>query len=232
MKFSVLFMIRSLLFVSICLICQPTASQDFAINGASVTIPNGFQLHVPAESDDAYFHEEWLPGILFYPNGSTRAYEQLKFNYHDNKLEIVIDGGVLNVLANLLSGFLIKESETHGHFFLVFDHKDQPAYYEILSNGPKLLLSHIKLLTDAGDLNGATHIDEIRFEKQQIKIEIVEKFFVYTAGRLKPLKQNQKAIVKATGIDKTMVEEYVSKNKIDLQQRSNLADLFDFLNTI
>jgi hypothetical protein len=94
------------------------------------------------------------------------------------------------------------------------------------------LLSHIKLLTDAGDLNGATHIDEIRFEKQQIKIEIVEKFFVYTAGRLKPLKPNQKAIVKATGIDKTMVEEYVSKNKIDLQQRSNLADLFDFLNTI
>ena len=127
-------MIKALLCVFICLICQPAASQDFAINGATVIIPDGFRLHVPAESDDAYFHEEWLPGILFYPNGSTRAYDQLKFNYHDNKLEIVVEGGELNVLANLLSGFLIKESETSGHIFLVFHHKDQLAYYEVLSN--------------------------------------------------------------------------------------------------
>ena len=224
-------MIRAILFVSICLVYRSGISQDFAIGEQSVTIPNGFTLDVREASDAAYFHEEWLPGTLFYPNGSTRDYDQIKFNYHDNKLEIVVGGGELNVLPSLIYGFVIRESETKGHIFLVKNKNDQPTYFELLSNGQFQLLSHSKILTEKEDVRG-TPDDEIRFVKKENIIEVDEKFFIYTAGKLKPLKQSRKAIIKATGLDKAVVEEYLDTYDLVLQLRSNLATLFDHLNSL
>lgn len=124
---------------------QLCRGQDFAIHAQFVTIPKGFQLDVLIESNEKDLHEEWFPGTLFYPNGTTRDYEKIKFDRHINGLRIQVEAGELEVYANLLSGFIIKESESLGHVFLVLDHEGKPTYYELLSNGPFQLLSYTKL---------------------------------------------------------------------------------------
>ena len=229
-KSSVHFMNSSLIFVPLLLTSQLCGGQDFAINNQNATLPDSFQLDVMIESNAEFLHDEWLPGTLFYPNGTTRDYEKIKFDRHINRLQIQVEAGELDVYANLLSGFLIKESETSGHMFLVLDFKGEPSYFELLSNGPFQLLSHSILREETADITSPS-TDELIFEKEEEIIEVEEKLFVRIDGRIKILKPNRKSVIKLTGQDKTTVVTYIQENNLNLQLKTDLARLFNYLNS-
>ena len=222
---------RTALLIFLLIASQLCRGQGFAINAHSVTIPDGFQLEVVMESDKKYLHEEWHPGTLFYPNGTTRDYEKIKFDRQINNLQIQVEAGKLDVYANLLSGFVIKESESIGHVFLVLDHEGKPAYYELLSNGPFQLLSYTWLFKDES-LDSRPANDKIRFEKEMELIKVEEDIFVRTEGRMKVLKPNRKSVVKLTGQDKIVIGSFIKQNNLNLQLRSHMATLFNYINTL
>jgi hypothetical protein len=221
---------KSVIIIVLLLVSNFCDGQGFAINDQNITLPDGFQLHAIMESNVQFLHDEWLPGTLLYPNGSTRDYEKIKFDLHMNNLHIQVDAGQLVVYANLLAGFVVKESKNLGHMFLVLDYQGEPAFYELLSNGAFQLLSYRWLVQEKAD-HSSPSTDEIRFEKKEKIIEVKEQLFVRSNGRMKFLKPNRNTVIKLTGADKEGVNEFVERSNLNLQLRSNMAALFNFINS-
>ena len=229
---TVLLMTRPLTFLLLFLVSLSTEAQEISIRADNIILPDNISLDVRASSDKQYLHEEWLPGTFYYPNGSTREYEQIKFDRFASKLRIIVEGAELDVFPSLLSGLVIRDSENRVHVFVIKDYDGAPAYYEVMSTGGYLLLSHVfrKLETDgSGNTVGTT--TTLRFELEQEVINMKEEWFVLVGEKLSPLKPNTKAVAKLTGQDRKQLDKFVVENNLDLSLRHHMAALFDHLNT-
>lgn len=208
------------------------AAQDVVIRSNTVIIPEGITLDVQEGSKKKYLHEEWLPGTFYYPNGSKRDYEQIKFDRHAAKLRIIVEGAELDVFPSLLSGLIIRDSDVKIHAFVIKEYEGSPSFYEVLSTGDHILLNHVfrkENADDSGNTVGTT--TTLRFELEEEVINMNDELFVFTDEKLNDLKVNAKTVAKITGHERKELENFISDNNLDLDKKVHLATLFDYINT-
>ena len=206
-------------------------SQKIEVSKERIVLPEGFKIDVSLSNSNQYSHSGWLPGIFFYPNGTSRNYDQIKFNQFSSQAKVIVEGTEVDVLPNLLTGIIIKEDDLLGFVYVVLDFEGQSSFYEVLSNGKYILLSHMQLKeTEKKDAHtlGVT----LRFEAEQEIVDVDEQWFVLENGEVQSLKTSQKGVAKATGVDKKVIESFVAANNLTVGNRNHLALLFDYLNTL
>lgn len=217
----------------ICLVFGSTYifSQKVEVSKEKIILPEGFMLDVSLSNSNQFSHTGWLPGTFYYPNGTSRDYEQIKFNQFDSQIKVMVKGAEIDVLPTLLTGLVIRVSDVLGHVYVVLEYDGETSFYEVLSNGEHILLSSMKLKEpekEDGNKLGVT----LRFEEKEKIVDVEEKWFVLDGGSPEPLKTNQKGVAKATGVDKKIIETYVGANNLILSNRHQLAQLFDYINTL
>jgi len=104
-----------------------------------VELKGEFDLFFPEHTNE-YLVTQWSKGKLFYTNGTSKTYDSLNFNRHQNMMEVVVNNKVLILMPLGLAGGLIYNSDTDGSVLIVGKVNAEAKFLLVNSAGKYLLL--------------------------------------------------------------------------------------------
>jgi len=164
-----------------------------------VELKGGFGLFFPEHTNE-YLVTQWSKGKLFYTNGTSKTYDSLNFNRHQNMMEVVVNNKVLILMPLGLAGGLIYNSDNDGSVLIVGKVNAKANFLLVNSVGKHLLASY--LTTRIEEIRGYK-TDEMRFVPKEESDKIIkEKFVIFSNGNWEEFKMSKSFLSKLFNIDK------------------------------
>ncbi len=193
-----------------------------------VELKGGFGLFFPEHTNE-YLVTQWSKGKLFYTNGTSKTYDSLNFNRHQNMMEVVVNNKVLTLMPLGLAGGLIYNSGNDGSVLIVGKVNAKARFLLVNSVGKYLLASY--LTTDRIEGVRGYKTDEMRFvPKEEGKKIIKEEFVVFRDGNWEGLKMSKSFLSKLFNIDKKELQGISTNAGISMSDKIGLIKLFQLLN--
>lgn len=191
-----------------------------------VVLPEGFT--APYESIQSFLDIEWAKGTAYYPDGSSRPFDGMRFNLPEDRAEVNANGNILPLLPGVVTGFSM-----HGTRERVFVNVplQQNVFMELLSAGNADLLVYRRVDDEElPDIEGS--VNTFRFEKEQKIIEFKEYVYVWSGGEVAMLKPTKKFVLSMMKDHADEVDAYIKREKIKLKSPDMLVKLFNYYNSL
>lgn len=207
--------------------------QDVTIKPSTkqlITIEPNFQLTYPSTYDQ-YTVDKWAKGKLYYANGTSKQYDSLNFDRYGNVIKTVINSKPLSVYPIGLAGALIYVSKHSGHVFIKAVLDGTPKLLEVCSAG-KFILANTLITSEEAERK-TIKSDDIRFvPKQEPKINVSKKFYVWNGSEWSMFKPTKGAIINLFKLDKKVVHDYFATNKLKSTTEGGIILLFQHFNNL
>lgn len=176
-----------------------------------------------------YLNEDFRTGDIYFTDGTGIVQINIRYNIYKDELEFKNStSGIIFVIdRNKINGFRLNEpgdSLYFEYFDLKPDKRGEKSLVQILYKGKTvLLLKHKKLFIQA-DYKGAYASGEKYDEFQDDK----DYYIVIDNEPIQKIRLNKKSVLKALGDNQSALKEFVSANKIDFNNTTEVAKLLKF----
>ncbi len=192
-----------------------------------VELKGGFDLFFPEHTNE-YLVPQWSKGKLFYTNGTSKTYDSLNFNRHQNMMEVVVNNKVLTLMPLGLAGGLIYNSNYSGSVLIVGIVNAEAKFLVVNSVGKHLLASY---LTTKIEEVRRHKTDEMRFVPKEEGDKIIkEAFVIFSNGSWEEFKISKSLLSKFFNTDKKELQSFATDAGISMNDKVGLIRLFQLLN--
>jgi len=207
--------------------------QDVTIKPATkqlVAIGANFELNYPSTTDQ-YIVSKWAKGKLYYANSTSKKYDSLNFDRYGNAIETVINSKPLSVYPIGLAGALIYTGDNAGYVLVKATIDEAPKLLEVISAGKYVLAYSLTAIEDVESTLIKT--DEFRFApKPEAKVNVSGKFHLWDGTTWSAFRLNKHTISKLFMVEKKVLQEYISRNNINLSTNKGVIKLFQHFNYV
>jgi hypothetical protein len=179
----------------------------------------------------AYLIEDWRPGTIFDKQGQAYRNIVLRYDIYKKNIEISSANGILLVSAELYPRFIIQEIDKTGILrdrnFVANINPEKPGLYlEELVAGTYSLFRQIEIQLVEETVSGyGTNTSKKVFQE---KIN----YFIKSPGGFRGLKLTKASFIEAFDAERTIVEEYMQKEKLKMKSVGDLQNVLDHLNSL
>ncbi len=211
------------------LFSQP--SSITVINGDLEVIHNS-QLSLIYLPIEKFKSLEWQPGIAYYQDGSSRAYEGLRLNLREDKAEVNANNQILEILPGLVTGFSMGNGTSLSHIFVNVP-LQKPLYMELFAPGKADLLIQRKDDTkEEVEILGVVSTINFEKEKKEEEINYKEFFYVWYAGKIREYKPSRKFILEVMADHSDEIRFYLKNKNTNLRNANQVIALFEYYNSL
>ena len=171
---------------------------------------------------------EWQTGTAYYPNGSSKNFQGIRFNLPEDRAEVNANGTILPLLPGIVTGVSMGEEDKINHIFINVP-LETPVFMELLVAGKVDFLVYRKIKDDEiVDLGGSRN--SVRFDKEEEVLEYKEQLYIWNNGVVEPYKPSKGFLLKIMADHSEEMEAYMKKNKPKLKNPQSAAVLIDYYN--
>ena len=210
---------------------QSSSGQGLVLKlaGGGLEITNVEDLQLSYLAADQFQKLDWEPGYAYYPDGSSRKFDGMKYDPATDLIQVSTGGYVLTLLPGVIDGVSMEIDNTVTRIFVKVPLK-KPVFMEVLSPGKLNLLIYRGLKGEQAKIQSNTVV--IRLEKEVKIIEFEEQLYVWGVGGVDKLKSSKKAILALMEDNAAAVEEFMDKSGIKTKEIANLKRIFDYYNQL
>lgn len=172
----------------------------------------------------------WQVGTAYYPDGTSRNFDGIRYNLPDNRAEVNANGNILPLLPGVVTGVSMGKNNQINHVFINVP-QEKPVFMELLSPGPADLLVYRKVeYSEEPEKEGS--VSTLRFEKEEMVVSYLEYMYVWHHSKIESFKSSKKFVLKIMEDHAREVEEFMKEKKTRLKNPRDLVTLFDFYNQL
>lgn len=200
----------------------------------NMALPNPIRVEkeltlLPAGHTNEYLFSKWVPGYLYYANGSFKAFDSLNFNQYSQQVEVVKNNKVIQLGATALQGVLLLKEPEMGIMLVKFKNNTKNILGVVESSGRVILASYIKATQLVIVKN--YKVDEIRFvAKPKESVEISKHYKLYKNSSWQDYKLTKGSIAKAFNLSKKQLQEKTKQAGLNFYSQEGSLKVFILLN--
>lgn len=174
-----------------------------------------------------YLTDDWSTGLVKLQSGKTYKEVKVKYDQVADELHFENQGKEL-AFINPISEFKLAVAAGEGRskdlYFKNGFASDPKAFYQVLADGKvSLIKKNRKVIVDKTPFNSATAVKII---------EPQTKYYLHINNKLEPVKNNKKSIFSALSDKKDLLEEYIQKESLNLNQDGDFGKLITYYNSL
>lgn len=218
-----------LFFLSFFVLLQSGAGQglDLIIKDDKLDIQHSEELRLSFLAADQFQKLDWEPGYAYYPDGSSKKFDGMKYNPSLDLIQVNTGGYILTLLPGVIDGVSMEIENVVTRIFVKVPLK-KAVFMEVLSRGRYNLLIY-RMLKDPSsqiDNNKVT----VRFEKEVEVIEFEEELYVWGPEGVKRFKSSNKSLFSLMSDHPEDIENFIDNNGLKVKDIGDLKKVFDFYN--
>ena len=185
-------------------------------------------VYLPA---DQFQNLDWERGYAYYLDGSSRAFDGMKYDPQFERIEVNTAGNILTLLPGVINGVSMEKGGAVTRIFLKVPLKE-PVFMEALSIGKVHLLIYRKTKQEEMDMYVETDATNIIVEKEDPIIEFEEILYIWNKKGAVKFKNSSKSLIALMDDKEEEIKVFLDANKIRIKNISDLMEVFDYYNNI
>jgi hypothetical protein len=176
---------------------------------------------------DQFQKLDWEPGYAYYPDGSSKQFEGMKYDPSQDLIQVSTGGYILTLLPGVIDGVSMEIENVVTRIFVKVPMK-KAVFMEVLSSGRLNLLIYRKVKDESAQMddNKVT----VRFEKAEEIIKFEEELYVWGPKGVYKLKGSNKSLLSMMSDHSADIEEFLDENSIKSKDVADLKRVFDYYN--
>ena len=176
---------------------------------------------------DQFQKLDWEPGYAYYPDGSSKQFEGMKYDPSQDLIQVSTGGYILTLLPGVIDGVSMEIENVVTRIFVKVPMK-KAVFMEVLSSGRLNLLIYRKVKDESAQMddNKVT----VRFEKAEEIIKFEEELYVWGPKGVYKLKGSNKSLLSMMSDYSADIEEFLDENSIKSKDVADLKRVFDYYN--
>lgn len=178
-----------------------------------------------------YLTDDWVKGDIMLANGRNYNDVSLKYDMSDGQLYYQTKPEETLVFIDLVKEFKVpvmvnskKIEKLFRSGYPAVTGGTEKSFYEVVGDGKtQLLKQNIKTISEYKEYNSSTITK---------KFDDNIKYFLFTNGKLIPVKKDKKSILTAIGDKQPEMEAYIKTNNLNLKNDEDAAKLIIYYNSL
>ena len=179
-----------------------------------------------------YLDEDWNTGTVFLSGNRTYTDLRLKYNLHDDELEVFFENEIKVLPTHLVDSFEWVDTDKQSTVSFVnaskyaFEDTKLVGFLEVEQGGALKLVTRHKM-----KVRGPTYVEGLSIGDRDSKLYTIERSYLVKDNRLLALQKNHRYNLQFFK-DRKEVTEFVKRNKLKLNKKEDIAKTVSFYNNL